>query len=175
MIKASAWSAALLCLGLAGLSLAACKKPDAPGSAVSVTRNSYDNGKVVKNKIVLTAFAMRSALGNNPNTSAYVTIANEGNVPDRLLSAACTCADRVTLHTMTMSGGMMRMHEMNDGFAIAPGQVLTFVPGGDHIMLEGLKDPPRNGDRRDLILTFEKAGAVTLSVPVDDAPLSKSQ
>jgi copper(I)-binding protein len=163
--------ALIVCAGLT-----ACGSKDkSDSSSVAVTRNSYDNGKVIKNKIVLTAFAMRSTLGNVPNTSAYVTISNEGTVPDRLLSASCTCADHVTLHTMTMSGGMMRMHEMTEGFPLAPGQVLSFVPGGDHIMLEGLKDPPHDGDRREIILNFEKAGAVTLSMPVSDAPLSKTQ
>lgn len=158
---------ALVCLGVT-----ACDGKKTETARIAVTRNSYDNGKVIKNKIVLTSFAMRAALGSNPNTSAYVTVSNQGTVPDRLLSASCTCADRVTLHTMTMSGGMMRMHEMNEGFALAPGQVLSFAPGGDHIMLEGLKTPPHDGDRREVILTFEKAGPVTVSMPVSDAPLA---
>jgi copper(I)-binding protein len=166
----------LICAGLLGAGLTACDGAKKPGdsASVAVTKNSYDDGKVIKNKIVLTAFAMRAALGANPNTSAYVTVSNEGTVPDRLLSASCTCADRVTLHTMTMSGGMMRMHEITDGFVIAPGQVLSFAPGGDHIMLEGLKDPPRDGDHREVILTFEKAGPITVSMPVSDAPLTKN-
>jgi copper(I)-binding protein len=166
---------ALACLSSVCLGLSACdsKKP-VHGSAMSVTKNSYDNGKVVKNKIVLTAYAMRAALGNNPNTSAYITISNQGTIPDRLVSASCTCADHVTLHTMTMSGGMMRMNEITEGFPVVPGQVLSFVPGGDHIMLEGLKAPPRDGEHREMTLTFEKAGPVVVDMPVSDAPLAKN-
>ncbi len=160
----------LACLGLAACDNA---KP-VGGAAVAVTKNSYDNGSVIKNKIVLTAYAMRAALGNNPNTSAYVTISNEGTIPDRLVSASCACAEHVTLHTMTMSGGMMRMNEITEGFPIAPGQVLTFVPGGDHIMLEGLKAPPHDGESREMTLTFEKAGPIVVKMPVSDAPLSKN-
>ena len=39
-------------------------------------------------------------------------------------------------------------------------------PGGYHIMLMGLVKPLKKGDEIEITLTFEKAGAVTVKVPV---------
>ncbi|MBW8735074.1 MAG: copper chaperone PCu(A)C, partial [Asticcacaulis sp.] len=69
---------------------------------------------VTHNAIEMTAYAMRPVLGNNTTTAAYVTLRNAGDVADRLVSASCVCASKVTLHTMTMKGGMMAMAEQKD-------------------------------------------------------------
>jgi copper(I)-binding protein len=41
-------------------------------------------------------------------------------------------------------------------------------PGGYHIMLVGLVKPLKKGDEIEITLTFEKAGAVVVKVPVGD-------
>ena len=75
------------------------------------------------------------------------------------------------LHTTTHNNGMVGMNE-TDGFALPAGQTLVFKPGGDHIMLMGVTGAPKEGDFEDIVLTFAKAGPVTLHMPVRDAPLS---
>jgi hypothetical protein len=40
-------------------------------------------------------------------------------------------------------------------------------PGGFHIMLIGLTEPLKEGERFPLTLTFEKAGSVTVEVAVE--------
>ncbi len=147
--------------------LAACHPAPKPGGPAKTTviQETKADGMVTHNTIELTAYAMRPALGNNTTTGAYVTIRNTGDVPDRLVSASCACAARATLHTMTMKNGIMAMAEQTDGFVVAPGQSIAFAPGGNHIMLEGVKGIT-DGGHQDLVLHFEKAGDVTLSVPV---------
>lgn len=160
----------LVALTLAVLMLAGCdSKP-----TTTVVSSTSVNGVVTTNKLNLTNYAMRAALGNNPNSAAYVTIKNDGDQPDRLISATCECATVVSLHTMKMNGSVMEMAEMKDGFPIAAGETVAFVPGGNHIMLEGLKVRPTEGSNVNVKLTFEKAGDVTLSMPVSNAPLAKS-
>lgn len=155
-------------LVFAFLGLAACH-----GEQTTTVAHSSDiNGVVTTNAIQLSHYAMRAALGNNPNTAAYVTITNTGTVADRLVSASCACAATASLHTMTMKDGVMDMAEAPEGFAIAPGQTLVFAPGGNHIMLSGLTTRPQDGGRQDVVLHFEKAGDITLSLPVSNAPLS---
>lgn len=155
----------------AALALTACDKAK---ETTTVSTTSDASGEVVKASLNMTDYAMRAALGDNPNTAAYVTIANKGNAADRLLSASCTCATTTTLHTMKMNGTVMEMAEAKDGFEILSGDTLTFAPGSNHIMLEGLTERPKEGDKVDVTLVFEKAGPITLSMPVSNAPLAKT-
>jgi copper(I)-binding protein len=61
----------------------------------------------------------------------------------------------------------MRMMHM-DAPEIAPGATAVFSPeNGNHVMLEGVKQPLKQGDRVPLTLVFEKAGAVTVQVSVE--------
>ena len=152
--------------------LTACQKTDTRSTTISTS--SDKSGVMTTNKLVMTDYAMRAALGENPNTAAYVIIKNEGNTPDRLISAHCDCAATASLHAMVMKGNMMEMSEPEGGFPIAPGQTLVFAPGGNHIMLENLTMRPAQGQIVDVTLTFEKGGPVTLAMPVSDTPLAKA-
>jgi copper(I)-binding protein len=67
---------------------------------------------------------------------------------------------------------MASMNEVPDGFALPAGKTLVFAPGGNHIMLTGLTGALKEGDFADIVLTFAKAGPVTLHMPVRDAPFS---
>jgi copper(I)-binding protein len=50
--------------------------------------------------------------------------------------------------------------------AVEPGKPVALKPGSLHIMLLGLKQPLRRGDRFPLTLTFEKAPPVTVDVAI---------
>ncbi len=159
----------LAVLVLAAAALASCDGK----STTTVSHSSNINGVVTSSTITMTDYAMRAALGNNPNTGAYVTIRNTGTEPDRLVSASCDCAASTQLHSMSTKDGVMEMGEMKDGFVIAPGETLVLKPGGNHIMLMGLKVRPQDGSTVNVKLTFEKAGEITLAMPVSNAPLTK--
>jgi copper(I)-binding protein len=158
----------VIALSLCLLAFTACKPSET--STTTVTHASDVNGVVTKSSLTLSDAAMRGVLGNNTTTAAYVTIKNNGNTPDRLIGASCACATSTTLHSMLMSGDMMMMQEEKDGFEIKAGETLTFAPGGNHIMLEGLTTRPKAGDKVNIVLNFEKAGAITVSVTVTDTP-----
>lgn len=61
-------------------------------------------------------------------------------------------------------GGSMTMH--GSTLTVEPGKTTTLSPGGMHIMLEGLREPLKEGDVFDLELTFKNGGTVTTSVLV---------
>ncbi|MDI7775844.1 copper chaperone PCu(A)C [Asticcacaulis sp. EMRT-3] len=147
-------------------------KATSDNGVTSVSTTVTINGNKQHTALKLTDYAMRAALGNNPNTAAYVTVSNTGDKPDRLVSAACACATTTSLHTMTMNGTMMEMGDAKNGFVIAPGQTITLKPGGNHIMLMGLTERPKDGDVVDVTLNFEKAGPITLHMPVSMTPLA---
>ena len=135
----------------------------------SVERSTND----VDVKLTLKDYAMRAALGVNTVTAAYVTVINKGNVADRLTGVSCACAAAATLHTTTTANGMTQMNEV-PGFDIPAGGTLTLAPGGNHIMLSGLTDHPKDGDVETLTFTFAKAGAITIKVPVANDAGAKS-
>jgi len=53
-----------------------------------------------------------------------------------------------------------------DYVEVPAGGDLSFAPGGYHVMLMGLKQELKPGDSFPLMLTFEKAGQLTVQVVV---------
>src|SRR5690606_36397332 len=72
-----------------------------------------------------------------PVAGAYLTVANTGPEPDRLLGGSTSIAVRIEVHQMTMDNGVARMRPLPDGAEIAPGATVELVPGGVHLMLIG--------------------------------------
>jgi periplasmic copper chaperone A len=105
----------------------------------------------------------RATPGRSDVGAAYVTI--QSPTADRLVAASSPVAKKVELHTMTMSGTVMRMRPVA-AIDIPAGQPVTLAPDGLHIMLEGLKKPLRAGQSFPLTLTFEKAGTRMVNVTV---------
>ena len=58
------------------------------------------------------------------------------------------------------------MREMADGIEIPAGETVTLEPGGLHIMFMGLKQPIEQGKTVPVVLTFEKAGDITINLDV---------
>lgn len=102
---------------------------------------------------------------NAPAGAAYFTVTNQGQAQDRLVGAASDVAGKAELHTHVKSGEMMRMQKV-DAVDIPAGGEATFAPGGNHVMLIGLKRPLKDGEQFPLTLEFEKAGKVRVEVPV---------
>jgi len=57
----------------------------------------------------------------------------------------------------------MRMHEQ---LVIAPGQTVTFVPGGLHVMLSGFTKDPAVGDKVPLVLLLANGGQIAVTAVV---------
>jgi len=96
----------------------------------------------------------------------YVTVANKGAAPDRLVSAAAEISDKADIHEAGMKDGVMSMKRV-DGIAIASGGTLALKPGSWHIMFTGLKRPLKQGETFPGSLTFEKAGKVAVEFTVE--------
>ena len=107
--------------------------------------------------------AMQGGVGG-----AFMTIQNGGAAPDRLLSAASPVARSVEIHATIRDGDVMRMRPVTAVEIPAHGAV-QLQPGGLHVMMMGLTKALAQGETVPLTLTFERAGAVTVSVPVQAA------
>ena len=107
----------------------------------------------------------RPTVGQTPNGVVYMTIANRGQAPDRLISVQSTAAGKAELHTTIAEGTVMQMRPVSS-IEIAAGNTAELKPGGFHVMLLGLKTPLAAGKAFPLTLTFEKAGTTTVDVTV---------
>lgn len=108
-------------------------------------------------------WARASILANRPG-AAYLTLQSE--TADRLLAVATPAAERAMLHgTETDATGVSRMVHI-EALDLAPGDPVTLAPGGMHLMLMGLTGKLEEGSTFPLTLTLEKAGQVTVEVPV---------
>jgi len=110
----------------------------------------------------------RATMPQQPSGGAYLTIENRGNTADRLLAAASPVAKSVEIHTMSMQGNVMKMREVG-ALEIKPAATITMQPGnGYHLMLIGLRQPLKAGDKVPLMLKFEKAGKTEVTLTVRD-------
>ena len=98
--------------------------------------------------------------------AAYMTLDNKASSTDRLTGASSDVADKLQIHEMTVVNGVMQMRELAGGLPIPAGGSVTLKPGSYHIMLIGLKKPLTPGETFPLTLTFEKAGNISVTVPV---------
>ncbi|HUO21270.1 MAG TPA: copper chaperone PCu(A)C [Caulobacteraceae bacterium] len=109
-----------------------------------------------------------------PTAVGYLTIVNRSGAPDRLIAVSSSAATQVSVHTMSMAGGVMRMRPVAGGLPIPATAPITLGPDGKHLMFVGLKRPFRPGERIPVTLTFEHAGKVGAELVVqkpDAAPV----
>jgi periplasmic copper chaperone A len=98
--------------------------------------------------------------------AVYLTITNKSHDTDRLLGASSDVADKSQIHEMKVVNGTMKMREVSGGLPVPAGGSVVLKPGGYHVMLIGLKQPLKAGETIPLTLDFEKAGKVSITVPV---------
>ena len=99
----------------------------------------------------------------------FMTITNNGNKPDKLIGGTFYMAERVEVHEMSVTDGIMRMQEVAGGLVIAPGATVELKPGGYHLMFMKLNDQPEEGERVKGTLRFAEAGEIAVEFAV--APL----
>jgi copper(I)-binding protein len=113
-----------------------------------------------------------SALATSPSGAVFMSIHNPDGPDDRLIGARSAAAARVALHTHVMTdNGVMQMLEVEGGLPLPSDGEILLERGGDHVMFMGLTGPWENGATIDLILIFEIAGEVAVTVPVDRSRL----
>jgi len=117
-------------------------------------------------KLHLTKAWARSTPKAAPTGGGYLTIENTGTADDRLVSASSPAAKRVEVHRMWMDGDVMRMKELENGLPLPAGKSVELKPGGYHLMFMRIEKPFLVGETVKVTLTFEKAGPVTLDLPV---------
>ncbi len=108
----------------------------------------------------------RATLPNAPVAGGFLTITNDGQTDDRLVTASSDIAGRMEIHEMVMNGDIMTMGPLENGLPVPAGQTVTLEPGGYHLMLMHLAAPLVQGDTVEVTLTFQAAGDVTVPLSI---------
>ena len=113
---------------------------------------------------VQNAFARATPKGAQVG-SGYLTIRNDGATADRLTNVAVDFAT-AQMHEMKTNNGVMEMREVTGGLEIPAHATVKLAPGGYHLMFVNMKHPLVKGETVKATLAFERAGQVTLDMPV---------
>lgn len=101
--------------------------------------------------------------------AGFMTLRNPDETGDALVAVASPLAKTAQMHQSSLSGGMASMKQL-DRLALPPGAVVTFAPGGYHLMFVGLKAPLKTGDSLPATLTFASGAKVKVSFVVSVGP-----
>lgn len=100
-------------------------------------------------------------------SAAYLTLKNSGTEADTLIKIATKVSDAAEIHEMSMENQVMKMRPLaGQRLEIPARSAVELKPEGMHIMLIGLKQQLKPGDKIDLTLTFEKSGEKTVQAEV---------
>ncbi len=109
----------------------------------------------------------RSSPTADGNSAIYMTIKNAGSEADALVKAATSVSNVTEIHEMIMENQVMKMRPVaGQRLDIPAGGNVELKPGGVHLMLIGLKQQLKPGDKVDVTLTFEKSGDKTVQAEV---------
>lgn len=144
--------------------LVACGGDDDGNEQPGTTTTPQETTTYTLGDIVIVAPAARA--NPNPVSAVFAHIENKGGEADRLVGAACDLAGMVQLHDVVTSGGQKQMQEVKGGIEIPAHGHVDLKPGGLHIMLMDLERPLKEGETIQVTLRFERAGEITIDVPV---------
>ena len=113
----------------------------------------------------------RASAAGQTSGAMYFTILNKGDADDRLIGVSAERAAMAMVHSTETLDGVARMRMAHD-LPIPAKATVALSPGGTHVMLSGMKEPLKIGERIDLDLQFEKAGNKKISVVVN-APAAR--
>lgn len=82
---------------------------------------------------------VRLPLPGTDKSVGYFEVTNNTDAPIVLVGARSEQARAVEFHTMVRDGDMMRMRRLQR-VPIAPGETVSFAPGGNHLMIFGVAE-----------------------------------
>lgn len=96
----------------------------------------------------------RATAPGQENGAVYLTITSQAGAS--IVAVSSDIAARASLHSMIHENGVMKMREL-EALKLPAKQEVKLNPGGNHIMLDGLKQPLKEGDGVALVLTIQFA------------------
>lgn len=154
-----------LALLMVGLALVASACGD-DGEADDAATPEADLGPVAAETSNLSIHAPFVPVPPADIAALYFTMVDRDGEGDRLLGVTTSAAAMSHLHATVTEGDTSRMLAVEGGIVLPPDGLTELAPGGMHVMLMALPARLEDGDTIEVTLQFERAGAVTIDVPV---------
>lgn len=106
---------------------------------------------------------------DGPRVGGYLTLANKGPTPDRLVGATSPDAASVEIHAIKVVGSDIKMRRLEKGLAIPASTTFTLKPRGYHLLLKEPRAGLVPGMTVAVTLAFEAAGKLEIELPIKDA------
>jgi copper(I)-binding protein len=118
---------------------------------------------------------MRAVPDVMDSTAVYMVLVNPGSLPAELVGGRTAIADSVAPMITTKEGeGLKQMVGMKsvDALKIPAHGTLVLEPNGNHLMVMGLKEHPKEGTEVDFTIKLEPGDhEIHLKVPVQKKPV----
>jgi periplasmic copper chaperone A len=138
------------------------------GAAVFFGLDLFRGGAAVNVENAWARPSMAAKDGSGTVSGIFMVVSNGGKEADRLIGGVTAAAEKVEVHETIMEGEVAKMQQVAGGLEIPAGGSVMLKPGGYHVMLIGIKQDLKVGDKFSIDLQFEKSGTITLEVPVKD-------
>ncbi|MCB1384012.1 MAG: copper chaperone PCu(A)C [Notoacmeibacter sp.] len=125
-----------------------------------------DMAMVKAGDLEISGYWARAMLPAQPAAGGFLTVTNTGKDDDRLVAVETPRAGRSEIHEMAVIDNVMKMRQLADGLAVPAGSTVELKPGGYHLMFLQVAERFEEGQAVPVVLTFEKAGKVELTLPV---------
>ena len=129
--------------------------------------NHQSHANETNDVMVMNGYA-RATFSLAKTGAVYFTLHNHGDSDKTLTSVSVSgdVANEAQIHTTVMEEDVMKMRELTDGVKIKAGEMVSFEPGGRHVMLMGLTKGLEEGTEIALTLTFADKSELQVTVPV---------
>lgn len=107
----------------------------------------------------------RAVPPGQPNSAIFMMLKNNSAKEISLIRAQSNVADAVELHTHTMDQGVMKMRQVSE-IRIPGNGMAQLRPGGNHIMLIGLKQNLFEGQKVSVKLYFSNGSMAVVEMPI---------
>lgn len=107
----------------------------------------------------------RAVPAGQENSAVFMMLKNNSARPVSLIQAQSSVAESVELHTHMVHNGVMMMRQVPEIQIPGNGSV-KLQPGGFHIMLIGLKQQLKEGEKIRVKLHFSNGSLSTIELPV---------
>jgi copper(I)-binding protein len=118
-------------------------------------------------QVTVTDAWVRATVPQQQGTGAFMQITSASDA--RLVGVQTPIAKTAEVHEMTMVDNVMRMRPLK-ALDLPAGKTVELKPNGYHVMLTGLKEQVKDGDRVALTLTVEdkdkKRQTIEIQAPV---------
>ncbi len=122
--------------------------------SIAISLSSYAHEDHNHDEIIIENPRIKIMPPGVTNSVGYLTIINPTESDKTLIGISSKIAEVTEIHTHSMQDGLMKMQKVSS-LSIPAQTAISFEPGGYHIMLINLLQTITEGEKIEIILTFD--------------------